>query len=117
MNRFEHNTHNITNRDFDVNPQMFPTKIAAPAAIETQLRSIADRSHRSSSCDQSKVCACVRDLLAFLGYLELCIHNFRCDLSAPETHEFGEYSTRVGSDGDTQSYDRKNAGLVRPNPS
>ena len=31
----------------------------------------------------------VRDLLAFLGYLELCVHIFRRDLSAPETHESG----------------------------
>ena len=42
VNSFEHNTHNITNRDFDANPQMFPTKIAAPAAID-----------RSSSCDRN----------------------------------------------------------------
>ena len=36
--------------------------------------------------------ACVRDLLAFLGYLELCVHIFRRDLSAPEKHESGEFS-------------------------
>ena len=43
--------------------------------------------------------ACVLDLLSFLCYLELCVQIFRRDLSAPETHESGEFFTRVGPDG------------------
>ena len=43
--------------------------------------------------------ACPLELLSFLRYLKLCVQILGRDRSGSETHESGEFSPRVGTQG------------------